>query len=601
MELVIDSNIMKRRPLFLKFFFTFLPVISLGVLFLTLAVNVSTETFYKTLIEQQLIDRSSNIFNWLRKTELSQTNIQYICNKSSNNKRVRITIINNEGIVIGDSHKTASLMDNHLNRPEIKEAISNGIGLETRFSKTLQKELMYYASSGIILKNTWVVRVSIPLDEYSAIISDLQYKIILFGFIVSFILLYLSYFISKQITAPIDNIRKKTEEYVSTLHMSRPFDIPKTKELASLAISLNKMAKELDKRIKQIQNEKEEKESLLSSMQEGIVAVNKNGKIISINDIAKDYLNINKKNPLKKKYSDVIKIRKVNSIIDQNISKNAINKYVFEQEISIKKNKTRFFLLHSSPLVRTHKNRGVLIVLTDITFKKQLEKVRQDFVANVSHELKTPITSITGFLEILNRDDISKEEHDLFLEKIQNHTYRMNLIIDDLLKLSKIESQEEDNSIYLNKQSLLPILEGASEDVRNTLGKKNISIQIACDKNVSIKGDSLLLREALINLFENAGKYGYPNSIVKVICEKQKMVLIHIENQGDKIKEKHWERIFQRFYRIDKSRDRKAGGTGLGLAIVKHITFVHGGEIKVSFSQNKKTRFTISLPLVSEK
>lgn len=601
MELVIDSNTMKRRPLFLKFFFTFLPVISLGVLFLTLAVNVSTETFYNTLIEQQLKDRSSNIFNWLRKTELSEANVQYICNKSSNNKRVRITIINNEGNVIGDSHKTASLMDNHFNRPEIKEAISNGFGLETRFSNTLQKELMYYASSGIVSKNTWVVRVSIPIDEYSAIISDLQYKIILFGFIVSFVLLYLSYFISKQITAPIDNIRKKTEEYVSTLHMSRPFDIPKTKELASLAISLNKMAKELDKRIKQIQNEKEDKESLLSSMQEGIVAVNKNGKIISINDIAKDYLNINKKNPLKKKYSDVIKIRKVNSIIDQNISKNAINKYVFEQEISIKKNKTRFFLLHSSPLVRTHKNRGVLIVLTDITFKKQLEKVRQDFVANVSHELKTPITSITGFLEILNRDDISKEEHDLFLEKIQNHTYRMNLIIDDLLKLSKIESQEEDNSIYLNKQSLLPILEGAREDVRNTLGKKNISIQIACDKNVSIKGDSLLLREALINLFENAGKYGYPNSIVKVICEKQKMVLIHIENQGDKIKEKHWERIFQRFYRIDKSRDRKAGGTGLGLAIVKHITFVHGGEIKVSSSQNKKTRFTISLPLVPEK
>ena len=601
MELVIDSNTMKRRPLFLKFFFTFLPVISLGVLFLTLAVNVSTETFYNTLIEQQLKDRSSNVFNWLRKTELSEANVQYICNKSSNNKRVRITIINNEGNVIGDSHKTASLMDNHFNRPEIKEAISNGFGLETRFSNTLQKELMYYASSGIVSKNTWVVRVSIPIDEYSAIISDLQYKIILFGFIVSFVLLYLSYFISKQITAPIDNIRKKTEEYVSTLHMSRPFDIPKTKELASLAISLNKMAKELDKRIKQIQNEKEDKESLLSSMQEGIVAVNKNGKIISINDIAKDYLNINKKNPLKKKYSDVIKIRKVNSIIDQNISKNAINKYVFEQEISIKKNKTRFFLLHSSPLVRTHKNRGVLIVLTDITFKKQLEKVRQDFVANVSHELKTPITSITGFLEILNRDDISKEEHDLFLEKIQNHTYRMNLIIDDLLKLSKIESQEEDNSIYLNKQSLLPILEGAREDVRNTLGKKNISIQIACDKNVSIKGDSLLLREALINLFENAGKYGYPNSIVKVICEKQKMVLIHIENQGDKIKEKHWERIFQRFYRIDKSRDRKAGGTGLGLAIVKHITFVHGGEIKVSSSQNKKTRFTISLPLVPEK
>ena len=599
MELVIDSNTMKRRPLFLKFFYTFFPVITLGVVFLTIAVNISTQSFYETLIEQQLQDRSSNIFNWLRKTELSQSNIQYICKNSSNNKRVRITIINNQGTVMGDSHQTASLMDNHLNRPEIKEAISNGIGLETRFSNTLQKDLIYYASSEIVEKKTWVVRVSIPIEEYSVIISDLQYKIILFGFLVSLTLLYLSYIISKQITAPIDNMRKKTEEYVSTLHMSRPLDIPNTKELASLALSLNKMAKELDKRIKQIQNEKEDKESLLSSMQEGIIAVNNNGKIISINDIAIDYLNINKKNIVNKRYLDVIKIRKINSIIAQNLSNGTNREHVFEQEISIKTNKKRFFLVHSSALIRTHKNQGVLIVLTDITFKKQLEKIRQDFVANVSHELKTPITSITGFLEILNRDDINKEEHDLFLEKIQNHTHRMNLIIDDLLKLSKIESQEEDNSIYLNKQLLLPILEGAKEDVRNSLAKNNISIQIECDENVFIKGDSFLLREALVNLFENAGKYGYSNSIVKVICEKQKMVLIHVENQGDKIKEKHWERIFQRFYRIDKSRDRKAGGTGLGLAIVKHIAFVHGGEIKVSSSKNKKTRLTISLPSVS--
>ena len=269
---------MKRKPLFLKLFYTFFPLITLGVLLLILAVNISTQNFYKSLIEQQLKDRSSNIFNWLKKTDLSEQNIQYICNKSSNNKRVRITIVNNRGTVVGDSHKTASLMDNHLNRPEIKEAISNGTGLETRFSNTLQKELMYYASSEIVQKNTWIVRVSIPIDEYSVIISDLQYKIILFGLIVSFALLYLSYFISKQITAPIDNMRKKTEQYVSTLQTSRPLDIPETKELASLALSLNKMAKELDERIKQIQDEKEDKESLLSSMQEGIIAINKKRK-----------------------------------------------------------------------------------------------------------------------------------------------------------------------------------------------------------------------------------------------------------------------------------------------------------------------------------
>ena len=569
------------------------------MLTLIVVVNYSTQNFYDKVIKQQLDHRTSNIISWLNSIQLDQKNIQHICQESSNNKTVRVTIVNKTGTVIGDSHNEVEIMDNHLNRPEIVEATKTGVGFAQRYSQTLKQELMYFAVSDTIHNENWIVRVSIPFAEYRNIISNLQYKIILFGILVSFALLFISYLISRQITAPIENIRRKTEEYVKTLKMSHPLEIPKTKELASLAFSLNKMAKELDKRIKQIQNEKDDKESLLLSMQEGIIAINKNGKIISINKIAIDYLNINKKKVLKKNYLEVIKNRKILSIIKQNISEDKKSNYVFEQEISIKKQKKRFFLIHSSPLIRSQKNRGVLMVLTDITLKRQLELVRQDFVANVSHELKTPITSIVGFLEILNRDDLNKKEQGLFLDKILNHTNRMNAIIDDLLKLSKIESQEEDNSIYLNKQELLPILEGAKEDVRNSLEKNKVFIQIHCDKNVLIKGDSLLLREALVNLFENAGKYGYSNSTIQAICEKQKKVLIHIENQGDKIKEKHWERIFQRFYRIDKSRDRKAGGTGLGLAIVKHIAFVHGGEVKVSFSQNKKTRFTIILPLVS--
>ena len=591
---------MKRRPLFLKFFYTFVPVITLGVLFLILGVNVSTHAFYKSLIEQQLKDRSSNIFSWLKKTELTQPNIQYICSQSSNNKRVRITIINDQGRVIGDSHKTASFMDNHSNRPEIKEALSRGFGLASRYSETLQKDLMYYASSEKVLNNTWVVRVSIPIDEYSVIISDLQKKIIWFGLIVSIALLYLSYFISKQITAPIETIRKSTENYVNKMKMSRPLEVPQTKELASLAISLNKMAKELDKRIKQIKIEKEEKESLLSSMQEGIIAINNNGKIISINNIAIDYLNITKKKILKQHFSNIIKHKKILSIIETSIEKQSKTHHVLEQEVAIKRHKKRFFLINSSPLVRSSKYKGVLIILNDITLRRQLEKVRQDFVANVSHELKTPITSIVASVEILDRDDLTKSERDQFLEKILNHTNRMNAIIDDLLKLSKIESQEEDDSIFLQEQDLFPILLGAKQDIENSSLNALNNIEIIYNDDVFVKGDSQLLREAFLNLIENAGKYGFPNTPIQISVEKKTRLHIHFDNKGNEIKEKHWERIFQRFYRVDKSRDRKAGGTGLGLAIVKHIIFIHQGEIKVSFSENKKTRLTIILPLVSK-
>jgi len=591
---------MKRNPLFLKLFYSFIPAITLGLLTLTVVVNYSTQNFYQNLIKQQLNDRTSNIISWLNTIQLNDENIQNICQESSNDKSVRVTIINTMGTVIGDSHNEVAIMDNHLNRPEIIEANKTGIGYAQRYSKTLKENLMYFAVSDTIQNENWIVRVSIPIAEYRSIISDLQNKIILFGIFVSIALLYISYFISKQITAPIENIRKKTEEYVSTLKMSQPLEIPNTKELASLALSLNKMAKELNKRIKQIQNEKDDKESLLSSMQEGIIAINNNNKIISINNIAIEYLNLTKKTLLKEKYTKVIKNEAILSIIETSIKKDARQYHVFEKEIEIIKNKRRFFLINSSPLIRSNKNKGVVIVLNDITLKKQLEKVRQDFVANVSHELKTPITSIVGFVEILNQTDLSKSEHDLFLSKILNHTNRMNAIIDDLLKLSKIESQEEDDSIILMKQNLYTILDGAKEDMKDHLANRRNIVEIDCDDDILVNADAQLLREAFVNLLENAGKYGFSDTPIKISVNAKKRLHIHFDNYGEEIKKKHWERIFQRFYRVDKSRDREAGGTGLGLAIVKHITFVHGGEIKVFSSENKKTRFTIMLPLVSK-
>jgi len=599
-ELVIDSTIMKRRPLFLSFFYTLFPAITTCVVVLILAVNYSTERFYETIIQKELKNRASNIFNWMKTTDLKSTTIQKICFESSNDKSVRITVVNKIGVVIGDSHKSPSEMDNHLNRPEIKESLSKGFGLANRYSNTLKQELIYYAASEQIGDNIWIVRVSIPTKQYQVIISDLQNNIIAFGFIVSLVLLCLSFVISKQITSPIEAIRKSTEKYVAKMKMTRPLEIPKNKELASLAISLNKMAKELDKRIKQINFEKEDRESLLSSMQEGIIAINNSGKIISINDIAIDYLNIKKKKIIKQHFSDIIKQHKILKIVKTSVEKSSKNHHVFDKEIAIKSNKKRFFLINSSPLIRSNKKEGVLIILNDITLRKQLEKVRQDFVANVSHELKTPITSIAGSVEILNRTDLTKKEKNQFLGKILNHTNRMNAIIDDLLRLSKIESQEEDDSIYLREQLLHPILLGAKQDAENNTLNSPLRVEISCDDKILVKGDSQLLREAFINLIENGQKYGFSNSPIEISVEKKKRLHIHFDNQGDEIRQKHWERIFQRFYRIDKSRDRAAGGTGLGLAIVKHITFVHEGEVKVSYSQNKKTRFTIILPLSSE-
>ena len=165
MELVIDSTIMKRRPLFFSFFYTLFPAITTCVVVLILAVNYSTERFYETIIQQELKNRASNIFNWMKTTDLKSSTIQKICLESSNDKSVRITVVNKLGVVIGDSHKPPSEMDNHLNRPEIKESLSKGFGLANRYSNTLKQELIYYAASEKIGDNIWVVRVSIPTKQ----------------------------------------------------------------------------------------------------------------------------------------------------------------------------------------------------------------------------------------------------------------------------------------------------------------------------------------------------------------------------------------------------------------------------------------------------
>jgi len=240
---------------------------------------------------------------------------------------------------------------------------------------------------------------------------------------------------------------------------------------------------------------------------------------------------------------------------------------------------------------------GCLIVMTDVTRLKQLEAMRRVFVANVSHELKTPITSIGGYIETAQKD-ISLETKNEFLEKAIKQNNRLNSIIDDLLRLSRIEAIEDEDAFTLSTQKLLPIIEGSVEDIRENIKKYGIKVIIECSKDIYAKIDSQLMREALINLLENAIKYGVDNStVILSVKRKSNKILIDIENKGEVIPEKERDRIFNRFYRVDKSRSKKTGGTGLGLAIVKHISIVHNGTIEVHKSDGNTTVFRLTLPV----
>tara|TARA_B100001173_G_scaffold17287_1_gene13982 strand:+ start:878 stop:2656 length:1779 start_codon:yes stop_codon:yes gene_type:complete len=584
---------MRRRPLFIQLFYSYIPVIGIGLFILVILINQITKDFYYDHVEKDLHDRAKLTSKIISQNPELISSVQELAKSAGSIANMRVTIIDQDGVVVGDSDQEPGQMDNHKNRPEILEALNEGVGSSQRFSKTLNQEMMYLAIPMEFENNKWTVRVSMSLNNLELILADLQKQVTYLGLIIGLILFLISLFISRQVTIPLQLMRKDAENYVNTLQLADPLPTPKTKELASLSISLNKMAVEMDKKIKIIQQEKDDREELLSSMQDGIISLNKKMEILSINDIAKEYLQIDSDHIVGQKISSVVRQKKVIAFIKK-VKK---NKGKTQDEIVIKTNKKRTMIINGTPLVKGKKMSGILITMNDVTFQKQLERVRQDFVANVSHELKTPITSMLGYIEIIQASKIDQDKKEEFLNKVLNQTNRMNAIIDDLLRLSKIESQEEDSSIELFEMPLSPILEGAAEDVSENSKQSSNRILVHCD-DVMVNADAQLLREAIVNLLENAIKYGDNGRDIKITVEDNDQLYIHIENAGEPILPKYREKIFQRFYRIDKSRDRRAGGTGLGLAIVKHISLVHNGEVLVSDSKIGKCRFTIMLPSV---
>ena len=338
-------------------------------------------------------------------------------------------------------------------------------------------------------------------------------------------------------------------------------------------------------------NTQKEKDAVLSSMTEGVLVIDNNKKILMINEPGISYLNIESDNPTGCFVDDTIKDENFQIFINTLIKTKTPQK----KEIRIKKNMKRFFLVNGTIL--QGEKMGALIVFSDITKLKQLEKIRQDFVANVSHELKTPITSIVGFLETVQQKNFPKEKRKSFLKKALKHSNRLNAIIDDLLWLSKIESMEDSESFDLTNQPLLGIINGAVDDIKSLKGMEDAKIEVSCDSSIELKADEQLLREAFINLLDNAIKYGDSKKKITITSNINKNLVIKFHNYGIPIPKKYNERIFHRFYRIDKSRSRRQGGTGLGLAIVKHIIFVHGGEISVHSDKKLGTSFLIEIPV----
>ena len=587
-----------RKSIVWQIFPPYIFLILISLLIVTLYATDALKHLYLQRIRTDLEARGHLISQLLQhKIDVSRIDeINHQIHDLSGKLNIRITVILPDGRVIADSDENYEWMENHADRPEIREAYGNHTGSSVRHSYTLHLDMLYVAVP-VMHDNqiVAVVRTSMPASNLSETLREIYGKIAWTAILVVFVAGMIGFIYTTFLNKPIQAIQKGAArigggELDHRIYISRP------EELKKLADSMNTMAGQLEERIDIITKQRNELEAILTSMVEAVLVVNTDEQIIRMNDAMSQLFKIDPEEVMGKNLQTVIR----NIGLQRFIRKTLGSHEPQEEEFIIMAECECTVQAHGTLLLDAGGQAiGGLIVLNDITRPKALENIRREFVANVSHELKTPITAIHGFVETLREgalDDRHKAHE--FLDIIMKHTDRLNTIIEDLLNLSRIERDYEKGEIRLEKSSIREILKEAISLCQNKASEKKIELTLTADSKIKTNINGPLLTQAIVNLIDNAIKYSPEKSRVSVrAIEKPGQVLIHVEDNGIGIPQTDIPRIFERFYRVDKARSRQLGGTGLGLSIAKHIVQAHGGTVSVESQLEEGSLFTLILPM----
>jgi len=521
--------------------------------------------------------------------------IDAACKKAGRASKSRVTIIAVDGTVLGDSYVNPRKMENHAERPEIRKALAGETATQIRFSTTMQKKMMYVAppvlSEG---KVQGAVRTSLAVTTIENQIREIQNRILFAGCVLFLAAAGISLWISRRISMPVEAMKQGAGRFAAG-DLDYRLPVAHTDEMAGLADAMNRMALQLRKRMADVTQQHNELEAILASMREGLVALDPEERVIMINTAAQEILGISRETG---KNAGILEIAR-NRDLDQLIREVLSNEAPVEKDIAFYRNGERVIHVHGSPIYGIGGHRvGILLILNDVTQLRRLEMIRQDFAANVSHELKTPLTAVKGFVETLIHGPLDDtEDTKRFLGIIEKHVNRLDAIIEDLMMLARIEEDGEKNRIGKQTHSIKEILRKVLEFRGPEAESKQIRLELSCDDAPRMKMDSILFEQAALNLLDNAIKYSPEGSVVRVQVHMDPSTLtIAFKDEGIGIEKKHIPRLFERFYRVDKARSRKMGGTGLGLAIVKHIIQAHGGQITVESTPGKGSVFTLLFP-----
>jgi two-component system phosphate regulon sensor histidine kinase PhoR len=516
----------------------------------------------------------------------------------------RVTIIDNAGRVLVDSEADADKMENHANRPEVQDALARGTGQSVHRSVTLGRELVYRAQRYDQPGNApIVIRLALPLSQIDLSLVELRQRQLVATLIVLLIGALVAFAFARMFAARVQRLQRFSQRIAEGDFRPLIREGPRD-ELSDLADTLNLTAARMDREIRLLSGERNRSSAILRSMVEGVAVIDAEERVVFYNRAFSEILNVDAAGAEGRPLIEVVRNSDLLSLIRRALH----GEEGLQTDITMGITQTQSFSITAAPVkaldvsasgrAPNEKPSGAVVVLHDVTELRRLERVRQDFVANVSHEFKTPLTAIQGFAETLLAGALDDPENNRrFLEIIRNHAMRLARLTNDLLKLARIEAGKME--LEFSSVGLLELIEACTETTLLKANRKEITLEITVPPQLpTVRGDAALLRDVLQNLLDNAIQYTPPRGHISVVASATtREAIITVADTGIGIPLADSERIFERFYRVDAARSREAGGTGLGLSIAKHIVEAHGGKLWVESTVGQGSKFSFSLPL----
>ncbi len=590
-----------RSRILWKIYAVFVAVIVIAAIIVSVVVSGVIEE--RTLADvRRALDVRTRMLSHLSRPILMSGRVAdggQLINSLGRETHTRFTVIAASGVVLADSDKDPRLMDNHRMRPEVQDSVYHTFGVATRYSATLKTRMMYLARA-VRLQGTLsgFVRAALPLTLINQRIADSRRMILCGITIITLLTLILGFFLARHFIKPLLQLTRMAEAMAAG-DFSLSLQSQRRDEIGRLMQAFNLMAEKSRARIETINSDRSKLNAILTGMREGVVAVDRADVVIHINQAAAVMLQVDAAAAIGKHIWEITRITELSSILND----------ASRQGCEIKRNMNIFcgisgqeFEMHAVPLRQgeVEIGGGAMVVLMDVSEVRRLETVRRDFVSNASHELKTPITAIRALVETLIDDsgEMPESMRRSFLDKIARQVLRLSAIVVDLMALSRFESQPEP----LVLQTLVDVRAVIADSVKGLApfaDEKGITLEFnEPAEELEILSDADFIDQAITNVLDNAIKYTASGGRVTVLLQEVAgEAVISVTDTGIGIAPEDKDRIFERFYRVDKARSRELGGTGLGLAIVRHIVLGHQGRIEVDSEPGVGTTFRIILPL----